>query len=272
MVMATPGTVMTYNSMDTTPMVMDTTASTSGTVMTYNPMDTTPMVVDTTPGDTTQPLPATDTTSVVTLPPPGTLGTGGPPILGTLGTLPPPGTVGTPPSFPGTGCPPRPPFHPSPGDPPPLPCGGIPIWGIDWSINSDFDSVNPSGNHLDDYQYKLSLSGSILPGTLEVDPIHGNVTAGLRPAIGNNMTPNGGAGMSTMDQNAYMTIIASNNVAQNSWAYFSFPAPGAPPLVPNPQPGTWTSTPEAIDPTTDGVVASVSIDVIISGGVVMMYP
>lgn len=82
--------------------------------------------------------------------------------------------------------------------------------------------------------------------------------------------------MSAMDQNAYMTMIASNNVAQNSWDYSSFPAPSGPPLVPNNhhQPGTttWTITFEAIDPTDDGVVvASVSIDVIISSGV-MMYP
>lgn len=86
-------------------------------------------------------------------------------------------------------------------------------WSFEWSINTNYDGS--SGTNLDDYIYVLGLDSD--PGIgqsfLTFDPI--NVT-NADHAIGDNFTGNGGGSVAS-DPTNYASLIASNNVAQNSW-------------------------------------------------------
>ena len=95
-------------------------------------------------------------------------------------------------------------------------------WSFDWSVNSDFDGT--SGLVLDQLTYELGLDGDPSAATdfLTFDPITPTATTPLFDhAIGTNLTGNGGG---TIAANAgdYETLLASNNVAQNSWRYDFF--------------------------------------------------
>lgn len=94
-----------------------------------------------------------------------------------------------------------------------------PVWSFDWSINSDFDG---SGVDLDDLTYRLDIDFDPTAGQnfLSFDLINGiDPAKGVQwydHAIGTNATARG-AGVSATDQTTYDALIASNNLAQNSW-------------------------------------------------------
>lgn len=94
-------------------------------------------------------------------------------------------------------------------------------WSFEWSINSNFDD---NGAALDQYTYVLSIdkdpSSNI--DMLMFDPINGiNGNTGTvfwDHSIGNNSTANGaGVEASGGDTAQYASLIANNNLAQNSW-------------------------------------------------------
>lgn len=107
-----------------------------------------------------------------------------------------------------------------------------PVWSFDWGVNSDWDGS--SGWNLDDLTYEMGLDFDPGPGTnFQVfDPITG-VNPGLGivqwdHAIGDNSTSQGGGTVipnNVNDPTGYATLLANNNVAQNSWNYEFFNEP-----------------------------------------------
>ncbi|MEM7054336.1 MAG: DUF11 domain-containing protein [Pseudomonadota bacterium] len=98
-------------------------------------------------------------------------------------------------------------------------------WGFEWSINTNYDGSTIF--NLDDLTYELGLDADPGPGTdfLTFDPLalpspFGNPF--WDHAIGDNSTANGDGDEAT-DEPSYQTLIAFNNVAQNSWRYAFFP-------------------------------------------------
>ncbi len=100
-----------------------------------------------------------------------------------------------------------------------------PFWSIEWSVNTNYDGSTT--NNLDDLTYELSMDFSGGPGThsLVFDPIAVNsvlpydapaVQAYWDHSIGDNSTAMG-AGVEAGDQPTYITLLANNNLAQNSW-------------------------------------------------------
>lgn len=87
------------------------------------------------------------------------------------------------------------------------------LWNFEWSVNSDYDGS--SGLNLGNLTYLLDIDFDPGLGTnfLSFDPINVSVAD---HAIGNNSTANGG-GTTAADATDYASLIASNNVAQNSW-------------------------------------------------------
>ncbi|MEQ8210095.1 MAG: PEP-CTERM sorting domain-containing protein [Lacipirellulaceae bacterium] len=93
-------------------------------------------------------------------------------------------------------------------------------WSFEWSVNSNADGT--SSYDLDDLTYELSLDSDPGPGTslITFDPINGfNPGTGAvlwDHSIGDNSTT---SATDSIAANAgdYATLIANNNVAQNSW-------------------------------------------------------
>ena len=88
-------------------------------------------------------------------------------------------------------------------------------WNFDWSINSDFDR---SSNFLvDDLVYLLEIDFNPTAGTnfLAFDPISG-LPVVPDHSFGNNTTAQGDGAEAT-DAASYAALIASSNLAQNSW-------------------------------------------------------
>lgn len=94
-----------------------------------------------------------------------------------------------------------------------------PVWNFEWSINSDSDGA--PGNNLDQFAYELRLDADPGPGTsfLTFDPINDFSVADH--AIGDNSTGNGG-GTTASSSTDYVSLVANNNVAQNSGSYEFF--------------------------------------------------
>ena len=93
-----------------------------------------------------------------------------------------------------------------------------PVWSFEWSVNSDFDGS--SGFDLDDLTYELGIDfdpGVATTNFLVFDPITPTMAVPFYDhAIGDNATANG-AGTTAGDAPTYSTLLANNNVAQNSW-------------------------------------------------------
>lgn len=94
---------------------------------------------------------------------------------------------------------------------------GTANWNLEWSINTDFDGS--TGLNLDDLTFVLAVdsdpSAAAVYGSETFDPV--NVTLADH-GIGNNGTANGaGDDDAGRDAASYAALIASNNVAQNSW-------------------------------------------------------
>ena len=112
-------------------------------------------------------------------------------------------------------------FDPADGNPP----AGRAMWNFDWSINSNFDGS--SGRNLDDLLYLLTIDFDPGPGAVgfSFDPINLPLAD---HAIGTNATGNGG-GTVAANGVQYASLIASNNVAQNSGNlgfFLAFAPPG----------------------------------------------
>lgn len=88
-----------------------------------------------------------------------------------------------------------------------------PVWNFEWSINSNFDGS--SGLVLNQLQYQLGIDFDPGLGTnfQTFDPI--NVLLADH-SIGTNATAQG-AGTEAGDPLSYVTLIGTNNLAQNSW-------------------------------------------------------
>ena len=144
-----------------------------------------------------------------------------------------------------------------------------PVWNFEWSINTDRDDDNTTA--LDDLTYQLRLDSDPGAGTnfQTFDPIA--VPSTSTPdfadhAIGDNnsvpfdSTTGTGGGSVASDRPSYLSLIANNNVAQNSWSYEFFNAAGTPLEFFDPtQTGQYTIELEAFDST--GSIASTSIEV-----------
>lgn len=111
------------------------------------------------------------------------------------------------------------------------PPNNTPVWSVDWSVNTNFDNGAP-GRNLGDLTYEIGLdfdpSGST--NFLTWDPITVPDTIPFYPplttvfwdhSIGTNATGNG-MGVEANDAPTYATLLANNNVAQNSWNYEFF--------------------------------------------------
>lgn len=90
-----------------------------------------------------------------------------------------------------------------------------PLWNFEWSINTNYDGLG--ADVLSSLTYRLDIDFDPGIGSTNFqsfDPI--NLTFADH-AIGTNSTGNGG-GTTATDNANYATLIASNNVAQNSWS------------------------------------------------------
>lgn len=96
-------------------------------------------------------------------------------------------------------------------------------WNFDWTVNTDFPGS--SGLKVDDLTYQLGIDfdPSLATNFLLFDPI---TPTPLVPfydhSIGTNATPNGGGNEAT-DAGDYASLIAANNVLQQSWKHAFFP-------------------------------------------------
>lgn len=95
------------------------------------------------------------------------------------------------------------------------------VWSFEWSINTNFDGSVTAGRNLDDLTYSLGVDSDASLGTsfLVFDIINGanpNASGFWDHSIGTNATAQG-AGVEATDAASYATLIADNNLAQNSW-------------------------------------------------------
>ncbi len=100
-------------------------------------------------------------------------------------------------------------------------------WNFDWSINSDY--LGTGGLNLDDLTYQLDIDFDPTAGTnfLSFDPIARGLTGqDYDHAFGTNATAQS-AGTTGTTAN-YAGLIASNNLAQNSWNLEFFDSPTFP--------------------------------------------
>jgi len=103
-----------------------------------------------------------------------------------------------------------------------------PRWNFDWTVNTDYDSHNPTGRKINDLTYLMGIDFDPGLGTnfLEFDPITPNVAPLFAPfydhSIGTNSTGNG-LGIEAGDAATYASLIDTSNVLQQSWRHAFFP-------------------------------------------------
>ncbi len=140
-------------------------------------------------------------------------------------------------------------------------------WNFDWTVNTD--QMGTSGVKIDGVTYLMEIDFDPSAGTNfeAFDPITPNVPPLNAPffdhAIGDNTTPNGG-GTEAVDGTTYATLIAGNNVAQNSWRHAFFANPPTFSYDPTID-GTYDVRLSAFDPA-GSMLARTSIQVIIGAG------
>lgn len=102
------------------------------------------------------------------------------------------------------------------------------VWSFEWSINSDFAGL--TGMMLDDFMFSLSLDSdpSSLTSFVTFD-LFDTSNGAPDHSIGNNSTAQG-AGSEATDIASFNSLIANNNLAQNSWKPHWF-IPGFDPTV-----------------------------------------
>lgn len=136
-------------------------------------------------------------------------------------------------------------------------------WNFEFAVNTDF--ADGSGLKIDDFTYELGMDGDPGLGTnfLAFDPITPSLaTPFFDHSIGDNSTPNGG-GTEAGDAGTYTTLIADNNVLQQSWRYAFFPF-GSLATYDAASPGTYAIYLLAKD-SSGAVVARTDIQVLIGG-------
>jgi parallel beta-helix repeat protein len=138
-----------------------------------------------------------------------------------------------------------------------------PVWSFEWSVNSDFADDN--GLNLDDLRYEIGLDGDPGLGTdyLVFDPISPDppFVPFFDHAIGDNTTGNG-AGQVAQSESEYLSLLAANNVAQNSWRYDFFLTGALADFDPEVD-GRYSIYLAAIDADTDEELARVEIDILV---------
>ncbi|MCF6318329.1 MAG: cadherin-like domain-containing protein, partial [Proteobacteria bacterium] len=111
-------------------------------------------------------------------------------------------------------------------------------WNFEFSVNTNYDGS--SGNDIDQYTYELGIDGDPGDGSnfLVFDPITPTVTQPFFDhSIGDNSTANG-AGTEATDGPSYLSLIANNNLLQQSWRHAFFPFPPLDTYNPD-SPGTY---------------------------------
>ncbi len=142
---------------------------------------------------------------------------------------------------------------------------GRPLWSFEWSINTSWDGTT-NLRFLRDLVYELRIDTDPSPSTsfFTFDPVNdpNPVTGYWDHAIGDQFTGNGGGTVAT-SQSMYDGLIASKNVAQNSWRMDFFPIVFNPNLA-----GIYTFELIAFanGSTTALPIAATSIDVIVEDG------
>lgn len=138
------------------------------------------------------------------------------------------------------------------------------VWSFEWSINTNFDD---SGRNLSSFVYTLALDTDPGFGTNFVmfDPINdvnlGNGQVLWDHSFGNNGTAQG-QGVEALNEQEYASLVANNNLVQNSWKPHWFFDPGFDPTLD----ATYTLQLSARDDT--GLVVTTSIDIIVGNGAV----
>lgn len=91
------------------------------------------------------------------------------------------------------------------------------VWSFEWSINTNYNGT--TSWNLDDLTYQLSMTSTTGAAIATFDPINGanpNLSGYWDHSIGTNATGTG-AGVEANSVASYATLIAGNNLAQNSW-------------------------------------------------------
>ncbi len=105
-------------------------------------------------------------------------------------------------------------------------------WNFDWSINTDVDGT--SGLNLGDFTYELSMFKLGADGTNPADAVTFDLINGVDPnhgvswydhSFGDNSTTE--ATDTVGDAGNYASLVANNNVAQNSWRYIWYSQTGS---------------------------------------------
>jgi len=155
------------------------------------------------------------------------------------------------------------------------------VWSFEWSINVDYtDTSNSPSPQLNDFTYRLGLDTDVTSGTNfsvvfdpinAIEPIAGSVCWDHSMGV-NGTAQSGGIEIAgCRDANAavaaaavvqYDTILATHNVAQNSWKAHWYFGPTFNPTVD----ATYDIYLAAIDPRTGDEVARSSIQIIVGAG------
>ncbi len=144
-------------------------------------------------------------------------------------------------------------------------------WNFEWSINTDFDENQPTSK-LDDLTYVLGLDydPSSLTAFYTFDVI--NALPFFDHSIGDNTTAQGAGVEATPFPNTYPTLIANNNLAQNSYQLNFFTGFFGVPFDPNVD-ATYDFFLAAYDGSLVLPLASTNITVIVGqGGAVIPEP
>jgi hypothetical protein len=140
-------------------------------------------------------------------------------------------------------------------------------WNFDFSINSNYDG---NGLPLGRLTYQLDIDSDPSAGTIfdSFDPLNVSIPPSPVPdhSFGDNGTPQGG-GTEAADATDYASLLASSNLAQNSWNMGFFPTLFS--FDPNAN-GIYTFVLSASDAT--GLLARTSIDVIVGTGATVPVP
>ncbi|MBL7644783.1 MAG: hypothetical protein JNK74_01210 [Candidatus Hydrogenedentes bacterium] len=147
--------------------------------------------------------------------------------------------------------------------------GGVGSWNFDWSVNSNYDGSGPGNlntlTYLLEFDYDPTAGvtyydfADLIP-VLNGDPI--SIAYPNDHSIGTNGTSESGGSEAT-DATNYFTLLATNNVLQNSWRgewLLATPSATFDPYAP----GTYNIRLSAFSGTTQK--ASTEITVVINGG------
>jgi hypothetical protein len=155
-------------------------------------------------------------------------------------------------------------YNQNAGEPPGFPTSNRARWNFDWSVNSDLSGT--SGQKLNALTYLLGMDFDPGVGTnfQSFDPLN---TVFADHSFGNNSTAQS-AGVEATTVAGYATLLANNNLAQNSWNYDFFDSLAFPfdPTVD----GTYTIFLQASG--ANSLLARSQIDVIVGRGAQVPEP